>query len=297
MKDPFAAKTRRKLLLFAVFVVAFSGAITLLQIERPDGVTLAFLPRASFVYDAAKMWSVGLAGLFSLFIVDGSVRGLGFNLSRLRFYAIAIAVPLAYCSLIYVPLWNSSLAGFRGAYYLTGLLAGAVLHLPLSALLACGEEIGWRGVLVPALARQYGFKACALVSGVAWALWHWPDIIYLDYNNGLPIPYALTCFSLAVVGLGIFSAWLRLASGSLWPPIIAHALHNLLVYRVFDPTTVATAYLRQSSAWAFVWPEWLSDTHFGACHLILSTHCPARQRLNIRRPWTRSPARAGTLLP
>ncbi len=41
-------------------------------------------------------------------------------------------------------------------------------HRGLSTVL--GEEIGWRGFLVPELAKRYGFAATAMISGI-WALW------------------------------------------------------------------------------------------------------------------------------
>ncbi len=39
---------------------------------------------------------------------------------------------------------------------------------------AAGEEIGWRGFLVPELAKGLPFTAVALVSGIIWAAWHYP---------------------------------------------------------------------------------------------------------------------------
>src|SRR2546430_1382585 len=36
---------------------------------------------------------------------------------------------------------------------------------------ALGEEIGWRGFLVPELARSMSFSAVALTTGIIWATW------------------------------------------------------------------------------------------------------------------------------
>jgi membrane protease YdiL (CAAX protease family) len=81
---------------------------------------------------------------------------------------------------------------------------------------ALGEEIGWRGFLVPELAKTTTFFNTALISGAAWALWHYPLIIFGGYNGGTSIPYSLFCFTLAVIAISFPMAWLRLKSGSLW---------------------------------------------------------------------------------
>src|SRR5262249_58446417 len=47
-----------------------------------------------------------------------------------------------------------------------------------------GEEIGWRGFLVPELAKRYSFTATSVLSGVIWALWHVPIIVFSGYNAG-----------------------------------------------------------------------------------------------------------------
>jgi membrane protease YdiL (CAAX protease family) len=102
---------------------------------------------------------------------------------------------------------------------------------------ALGEEIGWRGFLVPQLAKTTNFTTTALVSGVVWACWHYPALIWGDYNSGTPNWYGLTCFTVMVVAIAIIFAWLRLKSGSLWTGAILHASHNLYVQAIFTPLT------------------------------------------------------------
>ncbi len=49
--------------------------------------------------------------------------------------------------------------------------------------------------------------------------------------------YALALFSVSLIGLGVFLTWLRLASKSLWPPVVFHGLHNSLIWGVFEAAT------------------------------------------------------------
>lgn len=231
------AKARRKVISFLLLVALFSAAIATLQLYVPSGARLFFLTWSPFVADALKMWSVGMAGLLVLLVSDHSLGDLGSRFCHSRYVIIATAVPLAYCLAIYVPVWLFKLGDFRGGSYFLGRMLVAVFHLPLSLLLAAGEEIGWRGVLVPNLARAYGFASAALVPGVIWAIWHWPDIILFGYTTSAGTLYALSCFSISLVGLGIFLTWLRLASKSLWPPVLSHGIHNTLIWGVFEATT------------------------------------------------------------
>jgi len=110
----------------------------------------------------------------------------------------------------------------------------------LSCSTALGEEIGWRGFLVPELAKRHSFTATALISGCIWSLWHYSILIFADYNSGTPAWYGLTCFTLMVVGISFVFAWMRLKSASLWTGVLLHASHNLFIQQFFDPITIKT---------------------------------------------------------
>lgn len=231
------ARARRKVVSFLVIVVVFSVVKVALQLYVPLGSRLLFVTWSPFVADALGMWSVGIAGLIVLLGIDHSVRDLGLRSCRPRYFIVAAAVPIIYCILIYVPAWLFGLGEFRGGWYFLTRLFLLLPHLPLSLLFAAGEELGWRGVLVPNLARAFGFTTAALVPGPVWAIWHWPDILLFGYRTEAGAVYSMLFFSLSLVGLGVFLTWLRLASGSLWPPVVFHGVHNVLIWSVFEAAT------------------------------------------------------------
>jgi membrane protease YdiL (CAAX protease family) len=81
-----------------------------------------------------------------------------------------------------------------------------------------------------------------LISGVIWAAWHMPGIFLADLNDtGIPNVYAAAMFAVLIIALSFPFAWLRLKSGSLWPAVLLHAVHNQLIQGILDKLTGKTA--------------------------------------------------------
>lgn len=107
---------------------------------------------------------------------------------------------------------------------LAQLLAMPIAAATINAALAFGEELGWRGFLVPAL-RQYGTWPALLISGALWGLWHSP-VILLGYNFGVTDITGVLLMTAGCVAWGVLLGWLRLRSASLWPAVFAHGALN-----------------------------------------------------------------------
>lgn len=199
------------------------------------------------------MWCPAAAAVAASLATGRPLRAIGWRWSW-RYAALAYAIPVAYALVAYGATWALGLGRlpdpvfaaavyvrFRSASPAAGfarfLLLQATAGVALSCLTGLGEEIGWRGFLVPELARSASLPRVALVSGAVWAVWHWPVLLLADYNGGTRPGYSLACFTVLVLGISFVFAWIRLASGSVWPAAILHGSHNLWIQQVFDPLT------------------------------------------------------------
>lgn len=106
----------------------------------------------------------------------------------------------------------------------------------MSCISAFGEEVGWRGYMVPRLVQAQVPKP-DVISGFVWCFWHVPLILWGGYaTSAYPLlSAALFIASIMPVAL-LYFRW-RMASGSVWPCVIAHGAWNVVIQGVFDPYT------------------------------------------------------------
>lgn len=96
---------------------------------------------------------------------------------------------------------------------------------------AFGEEIGWRGYLLPLLTEEFGVQRAVLLDGALWGIVHAPLVCFgLNYTGNYPgKPWTgILMMVLFAVSIGIFLSWLTLKSGSIFPACIAHGAINAI---------------------------------------------------------------------
>ena len=89
---------------------------------------------------------------------------------------------------------------------------------------AIGEELGWRGFLLPKL-KPLGFWKANIVCGVMWGLWHTP-LILLGHNypnHEVQGIFLMVLFCIILGTLLNVSVW---KSRSIWPAVFAHGAIN-----------------------------------------------------------------------
>jgi membrane protease YdiL (CAAX protease family) len=90
---------------------------------------------------------------------------------------------------------------------------------------ALGEELGWRGYLLPHLGKRAGAMSAALVMSALWALWHVPAF----FTPGMPHQFIpMAPFLLLIAFFGLFLALVfNEAGASVLTTMLAHLSLNL----------------------------------------------------------------------
>lgn len=125
----------------------------------------------------------------------------------------------------------------------SGLPALGVLPVLLIVLLVngLGEEIGWRGFLLPHLQRRFGPLVGTLLLWPIWLGWHLPLFaIVVDFRTMSPT--AICGWSLGLLaGTLVLAHVARLACGSVLAVALWHTLFNLAAGTGLSASAAATA--------------------------------------------------------
>jgi membrane protease YdiL (CAAX protease family) len=153
--------------------------------------------------------------------LDGGAGGLGFTPPSGRYVAIGTALG------VLAPLLGGLLTQFLAGDHdvsqtVTDIADRAhvgmrVALLPVVVLVGpLVEELLFRGALLSVLRTRLGDGWAIAVSAIVFGAVHLPDLDWLWYA----VPNLIL--------VGVFCAWLRVRSGSIWPGFVAHAANNAL---------------------------------------------------------------------
>ena len=212
---------------------------------------------AYIIFTTAFMWSPAIAVLLTKWIFKENIRTLNWKWPKKKYIFLSFAIPILYAFVTYLTIWTTGWGKFYNksfvnevaiSYGITSLSVGWIIFIFIlmkgtigifkSCSNALGEEIGWRGYLVPQLFNKFGYIKTSLITGVIWSVWHYTSLIFGTYNNGTPVWYGLICFTLMIVSISFIFTWFTIKSGSLFPAMILHATHNLYIQRIFTPLTL-----------------------------------------------------------
>ena len=181
------------------------------------------------IYVLGMVAPAAAAIVMRLFVSKEGLKGSLGPVRAWRFYALAVVL---------AAVAVSAMIGFDG---LTGL--GTFIwhkHVPLlvayvllafegltfSAVMALGEEYGWRGYLLPKLLPLGEVKAAVIV-GAIWALWHTPILIAgLNYPGVAPLA-AIAVFIPATIATSLlFTRVFVISGGAVLVTAVLHGSFN-----------------------------------------------------------------------
>jgi len=157
---------------FLFFIIAFGLTVTISLLYPLLGQITPFI----------HMFTPTLSVLIMMLVVtrEGYSKAgwatLGLHGAGLRWWLLALIGPLVVIGMVYGLVWST---GVAHAVVPDGLFTPAALALMLgsglglSCALAIGEEIGFRGYLLPRL-MNLGTTRALLLSGLLHGIWHFP---------------------------------------------------------------------------------------------------------------------------
>lgn len=237
---------RKSLLWFLILAFSLAWILFLLplafgapgSLQRQTMITICW---------AAAMWAPGVAALIvTRLVLKMPIRQLGLGrLGEKRVYLWAWLTPIVLSLITGLLSWlfqpdkldlsfaviRETMASAPGgtavppALVVAAQIAGAITLAPLiNTLFALGEELGWRGFLLPLLLPQ-GQPRAILISGLIWGIWHAPAILQGHNYPSQPVLGVLMMIVFTVL-FGAFLSWLYLRTGSPWAPALGHGTVN-----------------------------------------------------------------------
>lgn len=229
--------SKRAVIFFFVCVIVFSAIME---------VFYALTQSDTFVL--ILMWVPGIAGLIACFLtlrdngerasIKGAFSLIGIRRSKVWYVCLGVILPLIYLFVPYRIYWTMHPEYFSSAgTTVLSLLIYGVIYICISMLTALGEELGWRGFMLPALLERMGLVKVMIVVNLFWCLWHYGLLIFGGYMEGTPLWYKLPAFTLCIFPVGVMTVLLTIWSKSVWPAAFLHAAHNAFDQAMLSPLT------------------------------------------------------------
>jgi uncharacterized protein len=156
----------------------------------------------------------------------------GLRHAGLRSWPAAFALPVIFLAAGYAVAAMLGIARFPitmsasvWGHWAIGLGEG----LAFMTVLVLGEEIGWRGYLLPRVQALVSQRRAALITGFIHGLFHLPLILLTTTYDHIGNRYIVAVTVVATItAAGVFYAWLKDRSRSVWPVAVAHGTVDLV---------------------------------------------------------------------
>ncbi|MEO5609876.1 MAG: type II CAAX endopeptidase family protein [Ornithinibacter sp.] len=159
-------------------------------------------------------------------------RSIGVGRAGVSTWRAALGVPLLVCGVAFGAAVLVG-AGQLRPLHITGVTTfnfatNTVINFAVMMVILMGEEIGWRGFMLPRVQQLTTKRRAAVTTGFVHGLFHLPLILIAttydtEGSRWIAAPIAV----LTITAAGVFYAWLWDRSGSTWAVTLGHTTANI----------------------------------------------------------------------
>lgn len=214
-------KNSKDILIFLLITFIFSYALEFYVVF--NGGVKAF----GFFLLTGLMWIPGLVSIVQRLVQKLGFDDVGLRLGKGKYYLIAFVVIFvaSFISYFLGAVFNLREFGLVSGVPISKIVLQYSIIFGIGLVSALGEELGWRGFLVPKIYNT-GWKYPTITTGLIWALWHLPLVAFGGYYTVQSPIMIMLCYTASIMVLNYFINWLRIESGSMWVATVCHAFYN-----------------------------------------------------------------------
>lgn len=154
----------------------------------------------------------------------------GLQRSGLRMWGFAVVVPILIAAVAYgvaVVLDVADLRNWNPDHGLVWWSLNIVSTLAMMTVIFLGEEIAWRGYLLPRVQHLTSRRRAALITGFAHGCFHLPLILIATTYDEFGRRWIIAPMVVATITVGgVFYAYIWDRTTSVWPVAMAHGTIN-----------------------------------------------------------------------
>ncbi|WBX71071.1 CPBP family intramembrane glutamic endopeptidase [Tenacibaculum retecalamus] len=210
----------------------------------------------SRIYVGAIMWCPAIATIITLKLRGRSISSLNWNWGNWKYIRLSYFIPALSGTIAYIFIWIFGFGNLANVEVITewanelklmgigtlNTISIVIIAIVLlgtvgvirAAATTLGEEIGWRGFFIYELRKVLSFTGVSIFSGITWAAWHWPLLVY--YSNNILLEF--TTFFITCTFMSFTMTYYTFKSKSLWPAVIFHAVSNVYIQKIMPELTI-----------------------------------------------------------
>lgn len=225
------------------------ACLAMLLWQLPEGYRIGDVEAMRAAYQRVGLvygFTPALAALIIAFAYDRG-RGVKELLGRLfvlrfpvHWWLVALALPLLpQWSGVY--LWSAAFDEPLRFPSLTEWLKSFLMLALINGLFSIGEELGWRGFMLPRMLTRLGWVKAAVLMGLFWSFWHfpiWGQANYALSGSVMHTTVVLICATVMATALSlIITAMFLRTRQSLMPSLVMHGAANANMGLIYASTS------------------------------------------------------------